>query len=102
MNIDKMTSKAQEALRTALAEATRRGNPEVLPEHICLAVIEQEGGVGRPLVSKAGGDRDALAAALESRIASLPQVSGGAEPRFSRRALDLMTGAEEEARRMKD
>ena len=39
MNIDKMTSKAQEALRTALAEATRRGNPEVLPEHICLAVI---------------------------------------------------------------
>jgi ATP-dependent Clp protease ATP-binding subunit ClpB len=102
MNIERMTSKAQEALRTALAEATRRGHPEVLPEHICLAVIDQEGGVGRPLVSKAGGDHESLAAALESRIASLPQVSGGAEPRFSRRALDLMSGAEDEAKRMKD
>jgi ATP-dependent Clp protease ATP-binding subunit ClpB len=102
MNFERMTSKAQEALRSALAEATRRGNPEVVPEHAIVAAIEQQGGVARPLVSKAGGDLDALIEALEARIEALPQVSGGAEPRFSRRTLDLLIAAEEEAKRMKD
>jgi hypothetical protein len=64
MNIEKMTTKAQEAVREAFGTASRKGNPEIHPEHLCLAVVEQEGGVGRPLVQKAGGDYAALVSAL--------------------------------------
>ncbi|MCA9619599.1 MAG: type VI secretion system ATPase TssH, partial [Myxococcales bacterium] len=102
MTIDKMTSKAQEAVRAAVQNATRRGNPEVHPEHFCLAIVEQEGGVGRPLVQKAGGDYDALVTALRERVDGFPQQSGGGEPRVSHRGLLFLQGAEDEAKQMKD
>ncbi len=102
MTIEKMTTKAQEAVRTAVSTAMRRGHPEVHPEHVCLAIVEQEGGVARPLIQKAGGDYDAIVAALESRLGTFPQVSGGAEPRVSSRSLTLLQGAEDEATAMKD
>jgi ATP-dependent Clp protease ATP-binding subunit ClpB len=102
MSIEKMTTKAQEAIRGAVALANRRGNPEIHPEHICLAILEQEDGIGRPLIQKAGGDHAALASALSQRIASFPQVSGGSEPRISSRGLALLQGAEAEAKAMKD
>jgi ATP-dependent Clp protease ATP-binding subunit ClpB len=102
MAIEKMTSKAQEALRTAMSLAARRGHPELHPEHICLAVLEQEGGVGKPLVLKAGGDYQTLVAELGDRLARFPQVSGGGEPRFSRRTLAMLEAAEDQAKAMKD
>src|ERR1700722_1959978 len=56
MRIDKMTTKAQEAMRAAADLASRRGNPELYPEHLIREVLDQEGGVGGPLVQKAGAD----------------------------------------------
>ncbi len=102
MTIEKMTSKAQEAVRDAMSRATRRGHPEILPEHLCLSVVEQEGGVGQPLVQQAGGDLPVLVEALSQRLAALPQVTGGAEPRVSQRGLLLLQGAEDVAKAMKD
>jgi ATP-dependent Clp protease ATP-binding subunit ClpB len=101
-SLDNMTSKAQEAIRAAIDMAMRRGNPEVHPEHVCLAVLNQDGGVGRPLVQKAGGDYGKIKGALETRVAGFPQQSGGGEPRFSSRALTLLQAAEDEAKAMKD
>jgi ATP-dependent Clp protease ATP-binding subunit ClpB len=103
MSIERMTSKAQEAVRRAVDLASRKGNPEIHPEHVCLAVMEQEEGIGRPLVQKAGGNVAAIVRALEERIAAFPQVSGpSAEPRLSSRGLKLLQDAEDEAKRMKD
>ena len=103
MSIEQMTTKAQEAVRKAVDLASRKGNPEIHPEHVCLAVLEQEEGIGRPLVQKAGGNVAALVRAFEERIASFPQISGAnAEPRLSSRGLRLLQGAEDEAKRMKD
>ncbi len=102
MSMEKMTTKAQEAVRTAVSTAMRRGHPEVHPEHLCLAVLEQEGGVARPLIQKAGGDFEAIRGALARRLDAFPQVSGGAEPRISSRTLNLIQGAEDEAKAMKD
>jgi ATP-dependent Clp protease ATP-binding subunit ClpB len=101
-SLDNMTSKAQEALRAAVDMAMRRGHPEVQPEHLCLAVLNQEGGVGKPLVQKAGGDFAAIKGALETRLKALPQQSGGSEPRLSSRSLNLVQAAEDEAKAMKD
>jgi ATP-dependent Clp protease ATP-binding subunit ClpB len=102
MTIDRMTSKAQEAVRAAHSVASRAGHPELHPEHLCLAVLNQDDGVVRPLVQKAGGNADALEKALKARLDSFPQVSGGAEPKVSQRTLLLLQAAEDQAGVMKD
>jgi ATP-dependent Clp protease ATP-binding subunit ClpB len=102
MRMDRLTTKSQEALRAAVDGAGKRGNPEVIPEHLLVAILEQEGGVGAPLVERAGVQTKALVRDLSQRIEGLPKVSGGAEPSFGRRAVPLLNQAEEEAKRLKD
>jgi ATP-dependent Clp protease ATP-binding subunit ClpB len=102
MRIERMTTKAQEALRAAVDFASRRGNPELYPEHLVRAVVEQDDGIGGPLVQKAGGDPATVVRLLDAKIDAFPRVSGGAEPGLSRRALTLVQKAEDEAKAMKD
>ena len=102
MRMDRLTSKSQEALQSAAANATRRGNPELIPEHLLVAILEQEGGVGAALAQRAGADPAAFAKELKVRVEGLPKVSGGAEPSFGRRTVPLMNQAEDEAKRLKD
>jgi ATP-dependent Clp protease ATP-binding subunit ClpB len=100
--MDRMTTKTQEALRGALDIASRRGNPELLPEHLLLAALEQQDGIAQPLVQKAGARPSELAAELKRKLETLPRVSGGAEPQLSRRGLTLVQKAEDEAKGLKD
>jgi ATP-dependent Clp protease ATP-binding subunit ClpB len=102
MRIDRMTTKAQEAVRSALDLASRRGNPELYPEHLLKAVFAQDGGIGAPLAQKAGADVQALANLLEQKIETYPRVSGGAEPNLARRTLAVLQKAEDEAKGLKD
>jgi ATP-dependent Clp protease ATP-binding subunit ClpB len=102
MRMDRLTTKSQEALRTALDLASRRGNPEIIPEHLLIAVLEQDGGVGGPLVERAGAKPNALVKDLSVRLDALPRVSGGNEPTFGRRLVPLVQQAEDEAKRLKD
>jgi ATP-dependent Clp protease ATP-binding subunit ClpB len=102
MQMNQLTTKSQEAVRSALSAAARHGNPELVPEHLLLAVIEQDGGVGGPLVQLAGADPKRLAQDLRTSTEKLPRVSGGNEPGLGRRALALMQRAEDEAKTLKD
>jgi ATP-dependent Clp protease ATP-binding subunit ClpB len=102
MRPDRLTTKSQEALREGVDLASRQGNPELLPEHVLLAMFEQDGGVAGPLFQKAGGDLKALQAQFQKRVDGLPRVSGGAEPGLSRRASEMLRKAEDEAKSLKD
>src|SRR5215472_14126228 len=102
MRPDRMTTKSQEAFREGVDLASRRGNPELYPEHVLVAMLDQEGGVARPLVQKAGGDADALQRAAQARVEGFPRVSGGAEPGLSRRMLEVVRKAEDEAKSLRD
>jgi ATP-dependent Clp protease ATP-binding subunit ClpB len=102
MRMDRLTQKSQEALRDAVDRASRRGNPEVLPEHVLVAALSQEGGIAGPLVQKAGAQTAELTKAFEDRVESLPKVTGGAEPSLSSRGLKLLQRAEDEAKSLKD
>jgi ATP-dependent Clp protease ATP-binding subunit ClpB len=102
MRPDKMTTKSQEAFRDAVERASRRGNPELYPEHVLAAALAQEGGVASPLLQKAGADIPAVERALALRLEGFPRVSGGAEPTLSRRTLDVVRKAEDEAKGLKD
>ena len=72
MRMDRLTVKSQEALRAAADLASRRGNPEVLPEHLLFAALSQDGGIAAPLVQKAGAQAAALAKAFDVMAAFDP------------------------------
>src|ERR1700757_5158326 len=102
MRPDRMTTKSREAFQDAASRASRFGNPEIYPEHLLAAMLDQEGGVAAPLLQKAGADLAALRDALARKIEGLPRVSGGAEAGLSRRALEVIRRAEDESKQLKD
>ncbi len=102
MRIDRLTTKSREALQEAQSLASRRGNPEILPEHVVSALLTQEGGVARPMLQKAGADLEALEAAIQKHLDALPRQQGGSEPGLSRRTLAMINHAEDHAKQMKD
>ncbi len=102
MQPERMTTKSQEALREGIDQASRRGNPELVPEHLLLAMLGQDGGVLPVLLGKAGAQVEGLTKALEKRVEGLPRVTGGAEPALSRRMLEVLRKADDEAKTLKD
>ncbi|MFO0665670.1 MAG: ATP-dependent chaperone ClpB [Polyangiaceae bacterium] len=102
MRVDRLTTKSQEALREAVSLASRRGNPELQPEHLLLAMLSQEGAVAGPLFQKAGADVGTLKRLAEQRIDGLPRVTGGAEPSVSRRSQEVFRRAEDEMKALHD
>src|SRR5215208_7139875 len=71
MNFQKLTLKSQEAVAGAVELARRNGNPEVYPEHLVLALLDQE--LPQTLVPSAA----ALRAEAETRLRAKPSASGG-------------------------
>jgi ATP-dependent Clp protease ATP-binding subunit ClpB len=102
MRPDRMTTKSREAFQDGIARASRFGNPELQPEHLLAAMMEQEGGVAAPLLQKAGADSSALQASVARKVEGLPRVTGGAEPGLSRRTLEVIRRADDEAKQLKD
>jgi len=52
MDINRLTEKAQEALRAAQSEATRQGHQQIDVEHLLLALLDQEGGLAKSILEK--------------------------------------------------
>ncbi len=102
MRFDKLTTKSQEALQAAQTLAEDRGHPELTPEHVGLALMEQEGGIVPPILSKMGAPPDRVRAALQKELDKLPKVSGGATVGAGGRFRQLMETARKEAEGLKD
>jgi ATP-dependent Clp protease ATP-binding subunit ClpB len=101
VRLDRFTEKAQEALQEAAELSREHGQQAIEPEHLLLALIRQEEGVGRTLLERAGVSIQALQPALVSAIERFPKVSG-AQP-FISPALDkVLNAAELEAEKLKD
>ena len=60
MRLDQFTVKAQEALTSAQTGAEKADHPEVTPEHLLKALLEQEGGVVPAALGKLGVSADGL------------------------------------------
>src|SRR6187401_330281 len=90
MDFNKMTIKSGEAVAGAQELARRIGNPEVTPDHLTIALLDQE--LPRTLVERSGASPDALRSEAEARLGQQPSVSGGgAQPQAGaafRRVLD--------------
>src|SRR5258708_19773379 len=78
MGFEKFTNKLQEALAEAQSNALGRDHQYIEPQHLLLALLNQEDGGVAGLISKAGGNPNALKKALSDSIARLPKVEGTA------------------------
>ncbi len=76
MRIDKLTTKFQEALGDAQSLALSNDNQFIEPEHLLLAMVRQQDGGARSLLTRAGANVAGLEKAAEAMIAKLPQVQG--------------------------
>ena len=54
---DKLTVKSQEAIQAAASAAAENGNPEVLPLHLLVALLEDRGEAQAPLAPRAAACR---------------------------------------------
>ena len=70
MRMDKLTSRFQQALQDAQSLAVGRDHNLIEPVHVLSALIEQQGGSVRPLLTKAGANvpviRQRLSAMLDA------------------------------------
>ena len=76
MRLDKFTTKFQEALSDAQSLAIGSDQQFIEPQHLLLALINQDDGGTSSLLARAGGNVPALRKDLELAIKNLPQVSG--------------------------
>ncbi len=101
MDFQKLTLKSQEAIAAAQEVARRVGNPELTPDHLALALLDQE--LPRTLVDRAGYGAATLRAEAEARLGQLPTVSGsGAQPQASARLSRVLDAAFDEMRALGD
>jgi ATP-dependent Clp protease ATP-binding subunit ClpB len=100
---DKLTVKAQEAVQSAQGLADQNGHQQIEPEHLLLALIEQEDGVVGALLSKLGARPDAIRRDVQAEIRRLPTVSGGASGQYmGPRLKAVFDAAWAEMERLKD
>lgn len=76
MRLDRLTSKFQVAISDAQSLALGRDNQFIEPVHLMLALLNQEGGTVRPLLTLAGGNVNQLRTQLNQALDRLPKVSG--------------------------
>jgi ATP-dependent Clp protease ATP-binding subunit ClpB len=97
MDFNKLTIKSQEAVAAAQELARRNGNPELYPEHLLVALLDQE--LPRELVP----DADALRAHAEATLSAKPRIEGAQQqPNVSAQFSKVLDRAFDEAKRMQD
>jgi ATP-dependent Clp protease ATP-binding subunit ClpB len=101
---DKFTLKSQEAIQKAGSLANENGQPEVLPMHLLMALVEDKEGIIVPLLQKIGVPTEQLLSSARHAVAGLPKVSGAAasEPGLSSSMQKVLNDASKEAQDFKD
>ncbi len=103
MRFDKLTTKFQQALADAQSIAVGQDNPYIEPQHLLLALLQQEDGGTISLLQRAGANVPPLRDALKKAIERLPKVEGtGGEINASRELGNLLNLADKEAQKRGD
>ena len=76
MRLDRLTNKFQLALADAQSLALGHDNQFIEPLHLMSALLNQEGGSVRPLLTSAGINAGQLRTAIDQALSRLPQVEG--------------------------
>lgn len=97
MDFNKLTIKSQEAVAAAQELARRTGSPELYPEHLLLALLEQE------LPAQLVPDPAALRAETEAKLAAKPAIQGASQqPQAGAAFSRVLDQAFDEAKKLED
>ncbi len=103
MRLDKLTSKFQMALADAQSLAIGRDHQFIEPAHLMVALLDQQGGTVRGLLTKAGGNVNLLRSQLGNAVDRLPKVEGaGGEVHLGNELTKLFNLTDKLAQRRKD
>ena len=91
MNIEKFTTKFQEALSEAQSLAIGKDNQFIEPVHLLTALLNQQGGSIAPILTASGVNVTLLRNELKTELNKLPQVIGnGGDVQLSRQLINLL------------
>ncbi len=101
-----MTERVQDALNAAYTRALNEHNTQTRPEHLLAALLDQDRGIARDIVERAGADPAKLSAQADEAIARLPRLSGSnadsASVTISPETTRLFSAAERDAQQLQD
>ena len=103
MNVEKFTHKSREAVQVAHRMAEERAHQEVGVSHLMVALVQQEAGLVKSLLSHLGVDPQVFLSQLEGELGKVAEVSGEDLQRyFSTELSKVFTEAEKRAEEMGD
>ena len=77
MDLERLTKRSAEAIRSAQSLAQGYGNPQIEQTHLLLALMEDETGLIPQLLAGMGIDTASFTAAVRASVERQPKVSGG-------------------------
>ena len=103
MNIEKFTTKFQEALSEAQSVAIGKDNQFIEPVHLLTALLNQQGGSIAPILTASGVNVALLRNELKTELNKLPQVIGnGGDVQLSRQLINLLNLCDKFAQQNQD
>ena len=103
MRFEKFTTRFQQAFAEAQSMAVGQDNPYIEPQHLLVALLEQDGGGTSSLLARAGANVAPLKEALRASIGRLSKVEGqGGEVSVSRELGNLLNVTDKEAQKRGD
>ena len=103
MRMEKLTSKFQAALADAQSLAVGRDHQFIEPLHVVTALLDQEGGTARGLLTQAGVNVHGVRSQLGEALDHLPQVQGAAgEIRIGNDLMRVLNVTDKLAQQRKD
>ena len=103
MNIEKFTTKFQEALSEAQSLAIGKDNQFIEPVHLLTALLNQQGGSVAPILTASGANVALLRNELKTELNKLPQVIGnGGDVQLSRQLINLLNLCDKFAQQNQD
>ncbi len=101
MRFDKLTTKFQQALSDAQSMAVGRDSAYIEPQHLLMALVDQQDGGASAILSKAGVNVQPLREAIRASLDRLPKLEGhGGEVGLSRELNNLLNLTDKEAQKV--
>ncbi|MEM9428032.1 MAG: ATP-dependent chaperone ClpB [Pseudomonadota bacterium] len=103
MNIEKFSERARGTVQAAQAIAMREGHQRLVPAHLLKALVDDDQGFAVNLISRAGGDAEAVRAAVDRLVGAVPKVSGSGDQLYlDSQTARVLTSAEAQAEKAGD
>ncbi|MGY4676515.1 ATP-dependent chaperone ClpB [Pasteurella sp. P03HT] len=103
MNIEKFTTKFQQAIAEAQSLAIGKDNQFIEPVHLLSALLNQQDGSIAPILTTSGANLAVLRNELQTELNRLPQVSGnGGDVQVSRSLINILNLCDKLAQQRQD